>query len=50
MENIGLILKERRESLNLTLEDMSRQTKLSTVQLQAIEEGNIEFLGMICRT
>lgn len=43
MENIGLILKERRESLNLTLEDMSRQTKLSTVQLQAIEEGNIEF-------
>ncbi len=43
MENIGLILKERRESLNLSLEDMSRQTKLSTVQLQAIEDGNIEF-------
>lgn len=43
MEKIGVILKERRLELGLSLEEMSKKTKLSTVQLKAIEEGNIEF-------
>ncbi|CAM3583524.1 RodZ family helix-turn-helix domain-containing protein [Erysipelothrix urinaevulpis] len=43
MENIGAILKERRQQLNYTLEEMSAQTKLSIVQLQAIERGDIQF-------
>ena len=43
MENIGQILKEKRLELNYTLEDMSQKTKMSTVQLKAIEDGNISF-------
>lgn len=43
LENIGQILKEKRLELNYTLEDMSQKTKMSTVQLKAIEDGNISF-------
>ena len=43
MENIGQILKEKRLELDYTLEDMSQKTKMSTVQLKAIEDGNISF-------
>lgn len=43
LENIGLILKNRREELGYSLEDVSIKTKLSTIQLNAIEEGNIQF-------
>lgn len=43
MEKIGVILKERRLELGLSLEEMSKKTKLSIVQLEAIEDGNIEF-------
>lgn len=43
MENIGNVLKERRIELGYSLEEMSVKTKLSTVQLKAIEDGNISF-------
>ncbi|MDE8279969.1 helix-turn-helix domain-containing protein [Erysipelothrix rhusiopathiae] len=43
MEKIGLILQERRKEQGYSLEEMSVKTKLSTVQLSAIEEGNIQF-------
>ena len=43
LENIGQILKEKRLELNYTLEDMSQKTKMSTVQLKAIVDGNISF-------
>lgn len=43
MERLGNVLKERRLDQKLTLEDMSAKTKLSVLQLQAIEDGNIAF-------
>lgn len=43
METIGDILKEKRLELDYTLDDMSVKTKLSKIQLKAIEEGNISF-------
>ncbi len=43
LEQIGLILKEQRQELKMSLAAMSEKTKLSIVQLEAIEEGNIEF-------
>ena len=43
MESIGDKLKEKRLELNYSLDDMSVKTKLSKVQLKAIEEGNIAF-------
>lgn len=43
LEKIGLILQERRKEQGYSLEEMSVKTKLSTVQLSAIEEGNIQF-------
>lgn len=43
LEQIGALLKERREELNLSLSDMSEKTKLSLVQLEAIEAGDIQF-------
>lgn len=43
LENIGALLKERRQELNYSLEDMSEKTKLSIVQLEAIESGNIQL-------
>ena len=43
LEHIGAILKERRLELKFSLEDMSEKTKLSVVQLEAIEAGNIKL-------
>lgn len=43
LEHIGLILKEQRQELKMSLAAMSEKTKLSIIQLEAIEEGNIEF-------
>lgn len=43
MENIGEILKERRLELDKSLDDMSEETKLSNIQLKAIERGDIQF-------
>lgn len=43
MESIGEILKEKRLELGFSLDDMSEKTKLSKIQLKAIEEGNISF-------
>lgn len=41
--NIGAILKEKRLELGYSLDVMSEKTKLSKIQLNAIEEGNISF-------
>lgn len=43
MESIGLKLKEKRLELGFSLDAMSEKTKLSKIQLKAIEEGNISF-------
>lgn len=43
METIGQKLKERRIEQALSLEEMSTKTKLSMIQLKAIEDGNISF-------
>lgn len=43
LEQLGLILKERRQELKYSLEDMSKKTKLSIIQLEAIEAGDIQF-------
>lgn len=43
LEKIGSILKDQRIQLGFSLEEMSVKTKLSTVQLKAIEDGNISF-------
>lgn len=43
MITIGELLKEKRLELGYSLDDMSEKTKLSKIQLKAIEEGNISF-------
>lgn len=43
MNEIGAILKQRREELGFSLEDMSLKTKISVNNLEAIENGNIEY-------
>lgn len=43
MKHIGSILKERREELGFSLEDISFKTKISTRNLEAIENGDIEY-------
>lgn len=43
MEKIGAKLKEKREELGLSLEDMSIKTKIQPHYLKAIEEGNLDF-------
>lgn len=43
MKNVGLRLKEQREEVGFTLEEMSAKTKITTPQLRALEEGNLEF-------
>jgi cytoskeletal protein RodZ len=43
MKEIGLKLKEKREELNLKLEDVSEKSKISIDKLQNIEEGNVEY-------
>lgn len=43
MEKIGERLKQRRQELGYSLEDIHEKTKLSIVHLRAIEEGNIAY-------
>lgn len=43
LDKIGAVLKDKRMELGFSLEEMSVKTKLSTVQLKAIEDGNISF-------
>lgn len=43
MVDIGRKLKDRREELGFTLEEMSVKTKISAAQLTALEQGNIEY-------
>jgi transcriptional regulator with XRE-family HTH domain len=43
MKNVGLRLKEQREEVGFTLEEMSAKTKITTPQLRALEEGNLDF-------
>ena len=45
MEKIGLYLKQQREELGFTLEQMSQKTKITTMQLQEIEQGNLDFFA-----
>jgi transcriptional regulator with XRE-family HTH domain len=43
MKNVGLRLREQREEVGFTLEEMSAKTKITTPQLRALEEGNLDF-------
>ncbi len=43
MEFVGSKLKAQREQLGFSLEEMSRKTKLSIQQIQALEEGDTSF-------
>lgn len=43
MNQIGSILKSRREELGFTLEAMSLKTKVPLAKLKAIEEGNLAY-------
>ena len=45
LEKIGLYLKQQREELGFTLEQMSQKTKITTMQLQEIEQGNLDFFA-----
>jgi transcriptional regulator with XRE-family HTH domain len=43
MKNVGLRLREQREEVGFTLEEMSAKTKITRAQLRALEEGNLDF-------
>lgn len=43
MKKVGAKLKERREELGFSREDMSIKTKIQPHYLKALEEGNLEF-------
>lgn len=43
MEKIGNKLRERRLELGLTIEDISKHTRLTIKHIKAMEEGNIDF-------
>ena len=43
MASTGTILKEKRIEAGLTLKDISRQTKITLAQLEAIEAGNVGY-------
>jgi len=44
MESLGKFLKKERETRNISLEEVSKFTKIKEHHLQAIEEGRCEFL------
>jgi cytoskeleton protein RodZ len=44
MENIGQTLREAREQLGLTLEEVERSTRIRKVRLEALERGDFESL------
>ena len=43
MEQLSTNLKQQRLALKLSLEDLSTKTKISILQLRALEEGNLSF-------
>lgn len=43
MVEIGQKLKERREDLGFTLDEIQERTKITTQKLKAIESGNLEY-------
>lgn len=43
IKNIGQKLKERREELGFSLEDIHKKTKLSLIHLKEIENGNLDY-------
>ncbi len=43
MKNVGSRLKEQREEVGFTLEEMSAKTKITVPQLRALEEGNLNY-------
>lgn len=43
MKEIGKKLKERREKLNLTFDDISQITKMSVPHIKAIERGDLDY-------
>ncbi|MDE6476064.1 MAG: helix-turn-helix domain-containing protein [Erysipelotrichaceae bacterium] len=43
MEKIGLLLKQRREELGLSIEEVSHRTRLTIKYIKAIEEGDISY-------
>jgi len=45
MEGIGYILKDKRESLGLSIEDVSVQTKLKPYIIENIESNNFDEIG-----
>ena len=44
MKDLGLYLKQARQKKNLTIEDVSANTKIHPLKLQAIEEGDLRHL------
>lgn len=44
MSEVGIYLKSRREELNISYEELYESTKIRTLYLKAIEEGNFESL------
>jgi cytoskeletal protein RodZ len=44
METIGKTLREARESLGLTLEEVERSTRIRTIRLEALENGDFDSL------
>jgi len=44
---LGERIRNRREALGLTLEDINKETKIRKAFLEAIEEGNLKFLSGI---
>lgn len=43
MKNVGSRLKEQREEVGFTLEEMSAKTKITVPQLRALEEGDLNY-------
>ena len=43
MEKVGKLLQEERQKQKLTLEEISKRTRITLSQLKAIEEGDIDF-------
>jgi cytoskeletal protein RodZ len=44
-DTIGEILKRTRESKNLTIETVNRETKISVVMIRALEQDDLESFG-----
>lgn len=45
MEKIAEILKERRKALNLSIEEISKRTRLTVKHIKAIESGDLSFFN-----